>query len=887
MADNSKEVQLYPYPTHVNTANFVSIKLSDKMNYRSWQAQMTCLLEGHGMLGFIDGTIKCTQRKPEYKEWKRSDTLVKGWIFGSLTQDVMNKVVGLDTSHHVWKKLNNNYDILAAPSVGNQEVQLYPYPTHVNTANFVSIKLWGKTNYHSWKKQMICLLESHGMLGFIDGTIKCTQRKAEYKEWKRSDTLVKGWIFGSLTENVMNTLDVRHTSHPIWEKLKKNYDILADPISDQDSSKYRALYRAVVNGQWKEAREYFIKDRDTLTSKINDDDESPLHVGIGTCQNIDFVAKLLKEMDSESLLESLPSLVCNRGQNPLHRAALVGNIKAAVMLVEKNPNLLFKTDNVGNLPIHNAILGAHVKTFQYLLKVTNTYIELSQQEGHHSPFNGLNAGNLLFSIIGNGLFDVAYELIKKYPDMARTKKDFFFPLKAIAGKSGARRTYNFYQQFVYHYVPLQDQDHNQDNAHQIDRDIENQVRDTTIPIVNGRRSCFYSVIRWILVKLWKVILLRVAHVKGLQDDKVKHNKALLVLKCICEELQKIEKESEVRKHYSEAVLYALEQDNTEAFEEIIKSFPQAIWTKKNGLNLIQLSIVNRSENVYSFLVHKAVINKHAHRILKDENGNNILHLAGQLAPIHKLNMVSGAALQMQRELQWFEEVKKFALSRNSEAINKKRETPIMVFRREHKELRKEGEEWMKKTADSYTITAALIITIVFAAAITVPGGNDDNGKAIYDTNPGFLVFVVSDAISLFTATTSLLLCLSILTMRYKDEDFLYRLPKRLMFGLGMLFVSVSSMTIAFSATLYIMFGHGKAWVLLLIVALTCLPIISFVTLQLPLLFDLYSSTYGQGIFGKQSDGKIKLVINMAKHNMKAQVWKSRFLHLWRSMIGHT
>ncbi|GKA54051.1 ankyrin repeat family protein, partial [Tanacetum coccineum] len=81
----------------------------------------------------------------------------------------------------------------------------------------------------------------------------------------------------------------------------------------------------------------------------------------------------------------------------------------------------------------------------------------------------------------------------------------------------------------------------------------------------------------------------------------------------------------------------------------------------------------------------------------------------------------------------------------------------MVFRREHEKLRKDGEEWMKKTADSYTITAALIITIVFAAAITVPGGNDDkSGKPIYETKPSFIIFSVADAISLFTATTSLL-----------------------------------------------------------------------------------------------------------------------------------
>jgi len=192
-------------------------------------------------------------------------------------------------------------------------------------------------------------------------------------------------------------------------------------------------------------------------------------------------------------------------------------------------------------------------------------------------------------------------------------------------------------------------------------------------------------------------------------------------------------------------------------------------------------------------------------------------------------------------------VKRFALARNSKTKNKKQETPIMVFRREHKELRKQGEEWMKKTADSYTITAALIITIVFAAAITVPGGNDDNnGKPVYASKPGFIIFVVSDAISLFTSTTSLLLSLSILTTNYRDEDFLYRLPKRLILGLGMLFISVTSMTIAFSATLYIMFAQGKAWIWYPIVASTCVPIISFATLQLPLLFDLFHSTYGLG-----------------------------------------
>ena len=38
---------------------------------------------------------------------------------------------------------------------------------------------------------------------------------------------------------------------------------------------------------------------------------------------------------------------------------------------------------------------------------------------------------------------------------------------------------------------------------------------------------------------------------------------------------------------------------------------------------------------------------------KDKFGGTVLHMAGELAPSSQLNCIPGAALQMQRELQWF------------------------------------------------------------------------------------------------------------------------------------------------------------------------------------------------------------------------------------------
>ncbi|KAF5812464.1 putative PGG domain, ankyrin repeat-containing domain superfamily [Helianthus annuus] len=311
-------------------------------------------------------------------------------------------------------------------------------------------------------------------------------------------------------------------------------------------------------------------------------------------------------------------------------------------------------------------------------------------------------------------------------------------------------------------------------------------------------------------------------------------------------------------YYTNPVLEATRQNAYEVVVTIVSFFPNAIWSaNEDGHNIIQYAVINRSEKVYN-LLYQMSEHKNIYRTIKDPFENNLLHLAARLAPTNKLNLISGAALQIQRELQWFKEVQGFVCPLNIIQKNSFGETPQMVFTREHKELVIEGEKWMKATAESYTITAALITTIVFAAAITVPGGSSqDTGIPLFTNKTAFKVFAVSDAISLFTSVTSLLMFLSILTARFAEEDFLFNLPTKLIIGLATLFISTTAMVIAFGAALFLVFGHlvhlSNSWILVPIVALTFLPITSFATLQFPLIFDLMSSTYGPAIFGKKRD----------------------------------
>lgn len=62
--------------------------------------------------------------------------------------------------------------------------------------------------------------------------------------------------------------------------------------------------------------------------------------------------------------------------------------------------------------------------------------------------------------------------------------------------------------------------------------------------------------------------------------------------------------------------------------------------------------MHRQEKIFNLIydigAHKDLITSY-----RDNNNHNILHLAGKLAPSEQLHVVSGAALQMQRELLWF------------------------------------------------------------------------------------------------------------------------------------------------------------------------------------------------------------------------------------------
>ncbi|XP_057248735.1 ankyrin repeat-containing protein NPR4 isoform X5 [Beta vulgaris subsp. vulgaris] len=569
---------------------------------------------------------------------------------------------------------------------------------------------------------------------------------------------------------------------------------------------YLPLYKAALGGQWKVARKFIADDPKSLIAKITIASETALHIAVSTGKNLDFVEKLVRRMSPEEL-----ALTDQNGETALSMAAIVGNTEAAELLVSKNPDLPNIASKSG-FPLHWAAQYGQKPMLLYLLDIT-------RKDMDPSPFSGESGVKLLISIITAEFYDIALKLVNLYPDLATMELNGLgSPLSVLAEKPNAFPSgchWKFWPQ-----------------------------------VLNPCVFCMFLIT--------KDISIAVSYLKYVRDTKLMHHQAILLVKCLCLEIMELD-DAKAFSMLQEPLHLAAKLGIDEFIEEIVGAFPPAIWSvNEENHNVFQLAVTYRRENVFNLIYQ---MSEYRHLVTRyiDPHGNNILHLAGRLPPPDRLNLVSGAALQMQRELQWFKEVEKFVQPAYKAWKNAKGKTPSFVFSEAHQNLVKEGEKWMKDTATSCTVAAALIATVVFAAAITVPGGNDQNsGTPLYvmpeqHQQRAFAVFGVFDAISLFSSVTSILMFLSILTSRYAEADFLYALPKRLIIGLSMLLISITSLMVAFSSALYLVLGQNKPWRLLLVGALASLPVTLFIFLQFPLLLEIMLATYGRGIFQKKGN----------------------------------
>ncbi|KAL7200748.1 hypothetical protein ACSBR1_032639 [Camellia fascicularis] len=285
------------------------------------------------------------------------------------------------------------------------------------------------------------------------------------------------------------------------------------------------------------------------------------------------------------------------------------------------------------------------------------------------------------------------------------------------------------------------------------------------------------------------------------------------------------------------ILVAAKYGIIEIVEKVLQQFPVAIHdTNSDEKNIVLLAVENRQTNVYKFLLERNVL-KDSIFSKVDKDGNSAVHLAAKIGE-YRPWLIPGAALQMQWEIKWYEFVKYSMPLHFFVHYNKADETPKDIFTKSHKDLVKQGGEWLTTTSNSCSVVAALIATVAFATASTVPGGNSSEGKPTLESQPAFNVFAIASLVALCFSVTALVMFLAILTSRNQERDFRTNLPRKLLVGLTSLFVSITAMLVSFCAGHFFVLKDELKFVAIPVYAVTCLPVTFFAIAQFPLYFDL-------------------------------------------------
>ncbi|KAG6624384.1 ankyrin repeat-containing protein At5g02620-like [Carya illinoinensis] len=577
-----------------------------------------------------------------------------------------------------------------------------------------------------------------------------------------------------------------------------------DDISlSQSRAIHAPLLRAALLGDWKAAKAFIQSHPNSVIAPLTEDRDTVLHVAVAA-KRTNFVKELVGLMMPEEL-----AMRATNKFTALYFAAQSEIVTIAEVMVKKNNNLPLKhpNDEIELLPLYQAILTGNRDMVSYLYSVTPV-----------EDLAYVDRMELATAAISSDLYDTALKILntlKLVPEEKKTleeEKCLWISLEMLArkpSKIGSKSQASVWERWL--------------NS-----------------CFRGRfcnKALMQASAHQLVDRLWKAL-----GDKNFSSTVVPQHKRLVV--------------------------EAAKVGNVEFLVILIRSYPHLIWQvdQEDYGTLFHVAIKHRQEHVFNLIHEIGVLKRNlANRCAKGRN--NMLHLVGELPSLDRLNIVSGAALQMQRELLWFQEIEKIVPNSSLNELNDNKidenghtirgGTPRDIFVKTHQKLQNDGEKWMKNTSNSCMLVAALIATVVFPAAFTVPGGNNqETGIPIFLENNWFTIFLISDAVAMLFSSSSILVFLSILKSRYTNKDFLKSLPRRLVLGLATLLISIVGMLIAFTAACLLVFKSKTSVPIHITVAAPAVPISLFVILHYGLWFDIFRSAFLSNRFLFRSNNRL-------------------------------
>ncbi|XP_019160650.1 PREDICTED: ankyrin repeat-containing protein ITN1-like [Ipomoea nil] len=569
------------------------------------------------------------------------------------------------------------------------------------------------------------------------------------------------------------------------------------------------IQRAALEGDWNTGERILRSNRNYSRDRITRKGETVLHLATAA-KRTGFVRRLVHVLEAEDL-----EVKNDVGCTAFSYAAMSGVVENAKVMSEKNGKLWNIRDEKGETPIQHAVVMGHKSMVAYLCDITD-FSELGDWEIIW----------LLEATIQNDMYDVATTMLTQCTPLTLTTLDRNQILLDVLARKriGESRREGIMETFFLatsNVLPT--------------LLVSNWMKEKCLGKEQGRR---------LFAKIWS------------ECTSLTNSEFLELM------------------GRKEILHYAAREGNVEFLDMILHSNPDLLWElNKKGQTILHVAVLHRQKKV----VH-LICNVRGYKdfivLLEDHDRNNVLHLAATLQGLpnrttpsqdhdhdhsillkqllimldereeekimpQSLLQLSTAALQFEREISWFNEVEKIVPSSLHNMRNNDDKTAKQLFSKEHMVLKIEGEKSIRDTANSCMLVATLIATVAFAAAFTLSGGNEDGtGTPIFIAQTTFSIFTISDVVAMISSMLSIVTFLSILILRYTEDNFRVAL-RRLLFGLAALCVSIGGMLVAFTAAFFLV--YGKAWQTSLIAAFAGVPVALFLLLNSKLWFDTIAS----------------------------------------------
>ncbi|RZC76642.1 hypothetical protein C5167_000785 [Papaver somniferum] len=242
---------------------------------------------------------------------------------------------------------------------------------------------------------------------------------------------------------------------------------------------------------------------------------------------------------------------------------------------------------------------------------------------------------------------------------------------------------------------------------------------------------------------------------------------------------------------------------TMGLSELVKSIvlkhpASATYRGNEGKNLLHVAAESRQEKILEILELVKVQDPRVPYRLemsKDDNSNTILHLAA-LA-----NNQPSSPLQMEKEFQWFERVRRILPKDLVNHRNKDGKTAKEVFTESHEKMVEDAKNQLRGTATS--CCSALVSAVTFAAGFSIANDKDQKQQNL-DRRTRIVLKIFSHAYMFGLSCTAIALVqfMALLMASYEEEDFRYSLPRQYRLALATLFTAMVAMVIAFGCNTY-------------------------------------------------------------------------------------